>query len=779
MSLDSERSTLKTVTVDGKDSLTELRALRKKARSISRHLKDDLLPFRHADGTYAVHPPKAKAITAPISPAQEAGGAAQPSSIGAPSNQEITPPANVHVTTTCTVLMTLITAHELASVLGEEKEREEALRIFDIVVKDEWSSDGLEKDNAFNKVLVLRLAGFLARGEESSLSTILTLKHGEQTLKQIAEGLTSGENADNFSVQKYPPKAALVYWYVDGVDLLGIDLGHRNWKKLATWAGQEFGRQLAYVASNNAALMDPVSMAMAACVAERLRKIGVRRKISDEFSEALPSSVEINHAISLLFLHQTGSGIWPKYFPLFHFNESDAGANYCFTFELLEALLNEFGGKELDAPSEKANTDTSMFQIPRVLDGIDDAVDWCRLNRLEYSGQDSVFRGWNSGGNLKTLRSGKPESWATAAVHWFLHKLDLALSTAIHRAILDKYVDVRPFPAKDGTGWNKLADSKVSCQGTAKDTAKGVLEEEFINPLSQLPVGSSRFTINGRRSALLFGPPGTAKTTIVRELARSIGWPCVEIRPSNFLKDGLEHIYESADEIFADLMDLSKTVIFFDEMDALVQSRTTPLDVTRQFLTTSMLPKLAELHDHGRVVFFVATNYRATFDEAVIRPGRFDLLLFVGPPSWAEKLRSISAMVKNHPLCVGVQAAQINASVETLRKSLESWATNKGLVDQLQLFTFGEMKSLLEQLLRRTGESSLPEAAAKVTQEDFASAVADWSQNYIVLREPVEEKRGEISFRQAVKNWLRSNSVVETRTEYANYVRDRSASRLQ
>ena len=129
MSLDSERSTLKTVAVDGKDSLTELRALRKKARSISRHLRDDLLPFRHADGTYAVHPPKAKAITAPISTAQEAGGAAQPSSIAAPSNQEITPPANVHVTTTCTVLMTLITAHELASVLGEEKEREEALRI--------------------------------------------------------------------------------------------------------------------------------------------------------------------------------------------------------------------------------------------------------------------------------------------------------------------------------------------------------------------------------------------------------------------------------------------------------------------------------------------------------------------------------------------------------------------------------------------------------------------------------------------------------------------------
>ena len=191
-------------------------------------------------------------------------------------------------------------------------------------------------------------------------------------------------------------------------------------------------------------------------------KIGVSRKITDEFSEALPSIVEINHAISLLFLHQTESGIWPKYFPLFHFAESDAGANYCFTFELLVALLNEFGDTELDVRSGKTDADASVFQIPRALEGINKAVDWCRLNRLEYSGQGPIFRGWNSGGNLKTLRAGKPESWATAAVHWFLHKLDQTLSTAIHQEVLDKYVDVRPSPAKDRKKWGEIADSNVS-----------------------------------------------------------------------------------------------------------------------------------------------------------------------------------------------------------------------------------------------------------------------------------------------------------------------------
>lgn len=777
MSLDP-RTMSESSRAGSKDWLVELRALRKKARSISRHLKEDVQAFRQADGTYAIHPPSAKPVVPTPSPAMQvtAEAAVVTAAQSTPPHLEAEVKPDVHVTTTCTVLMTLAAARLLRSVFGEDNTEKEVLRVFDLVVQDEWSSDGLPVDNAFNKVLVLRLAGFLVQEGKCSSPAILDLKHGDTTLKQIAEGLAAGGDINSFSVQDYPPKAALVYWYVDALDLLSIDIGRESWRKLAVWAGEEFGRQLAYVASNNAALMDPVSMIMAACLAERIRKIAVSRRIADEISDALPSTVEINHSITLLFLHQTESGIWPKYFPLFHF--VGGGANYCFTFELLEALVNEFGDTDLDARSGKTDADTSLFQVPRVLEGINRAVGWCRLNRLGYSGQGIVFRGWNSGGNLKALRADKPESWATAAVHWFLHKLDHALSTAIHRAVLDKYIDVRPLPAKDRRKWNELADSRVQCPGATKSTVKGLLEEEFLEPLGSLPA-DGRLTVDGRRSALLFGPPGTAKTTIVRELARSVGWPCVEIRPSNFLKGGLEQIYESADEIFTDLMDLSRTVIFFDEMDALVQSRTAPLDVTRQFLTTSMLPKLAELHDQGRVVFFVATNYRTTFDEAVIRPGRFDLLLFVGPPSWEEKVKNLQSMVKNHPLSKDVPSTLLKAAIENMQTNFTIWATKNHLVHQLELFTFGEMKSFVEQLLKHTKQPSLPAAAAKIDEGVFLAAVNDWSTNFIILREPRDHKAGEISLIQAAKNWFQTNSVTQGRTEYASYLRDRTASRLQ
>src|SRR5208337_4391372 len=129
-------------------------------------------------------------------------------------------------------------------------------------------------------------------------------------------------------------------------------------------------------------------------------------------------------------------------------------------------------------------------------------------------------------------------------------------------------------------------------------------------------------------SALLFGPPGTSKTTIAEVVAERLGWSLVVVTPSHFLSKGFEQIYVRANEIFEDLMDMSNVVILLDEMDALVQTRESPrgndgqlgqgrgkgntpgLDVTRQLLTTSMLPKLADLYKRAQVVFLMATNHK-------------------------------------------------------------------------------------------------------------------------------------------------------------------------
>src|SRR5262249_43373943 len=90
-------------------------------------------------------------------------------------------------------------------------------------------------------------------------------------------------------------------------------------------------------------------------------------------------------------------------------------------------------------------------------------------------------------------------------------------------------------------------------------------------------------------------------------------------------------------------MDLSRAVVLLDEMDALARERDNekPLEITRAFFKTSMLTKIAELTARARTLFFMATTHQKVFDPAIKRAGRFDLLVFVGPPSWQEKLKGI------------------------------------------------------------------------------------------------------------------------------------------
>lgn len=70
-----------------------------------------------------------------------------------------------------------------------------------------------------------------------------------------------------------------------------------------------------------------------------------------------------------------------------------------------------------------------------------------------------------------------------------------------------------------------------------------------------------------------YGPPGTGKTTYVRKVAEYLGWPLVVLDPSVFAQEGLPLIATVASRVFSQLLELEDTVIFFDEMEALMYTR--------------------------------------------------------------------------------------------------------------------------------------------------------------------------------------------------------------
>jgi len=163
-----------------------------------------------------------------------------------------------------------------------------------------------------------------------------------------------------------------------------------------------------------------------------------------------------------------------------------------------------------------------------------------------------------------------------------------------------------------------------------------------IDPDEQ-PIGKKN-----NRSAILYGPPGTGKTTIARALAGMTRWDYIELHASHFVADGLPNVQRTADDIFRKLMELDHAVVLFDEIDELVREREgDEADAFGRFLTTSMLPKLAELWKNRKVMYFVATNHINYFDRAITRSGRFDALIFVSPPSFSSKVDELKRILKS------------------------------------------------------------------------------------------------------------------------------------
>jgi hypothetical protein len=536
----------------------------------------------------------------------------------------------------------------------------------------------------------------------------------EQSLSEIATNICS--EIDNFRINDYPTSAAVIYWCIDGISNAHFDLPVETWTNICRFATEDFYRQRSLVVAQHTAMMDPVAMAMSACLCARLHSIGKGpSSLAVKWNpDSLPSMIELESAVIDLFGKQTDSGLWPKYFPLFHYQ--DAGSNFCYTFELLEAVLVEFGGKE-----------NHLLLKESVIKGLELAVTSCEIDRLEDKidclddngpkeispdpGSSSTvtsptvsYEGWNSGGNLETLRRGQPESWPTAVVHMFLGELVGALSDRVQWSLLERYDAT--LPSTSAKGLDGMLDISVKLDDRS---LKGTLRDSVIKTFSSFRGDLARdlrkdsirkeAVKDAAISALLFGPPGTSKTQVAKAIAAELRWPLVEIDPSHFLQTAFQNIYVQAERIFEDVMDMCGVVVLFDEMDALVQNRkgSVPSDTESKFLTTYMLPKLLKLHDRGQLIFLMATNFLEEFDDAIKRAGRFDLLLCMGPPTFAAKCDKLHVFLKSSK--EARRSGKKSTQTENAGKLLLKFGEEDPFIKyQLELYTYGEFRSFISRL---------------------------------------------------------------------------------
>jgi transitional endoplasmic reticulum ATPase len=144
---------------------------------------------------------------------------------------------------------------------------------------------------------------------------------------------------------------------------------------------------------------------------------------------------------------------------------------------------------------------------------------------------------------------------------------------------------------------------------------------------------------------LLYGPPGTGKTLLAMALAREAEAVFFHVRVTNVVTKWYGDSLEVLQEVFAQVKESGRCILFLDEIDALVFDRAAPeeMRVASRRLVNSVAEQLDDIGRSGDILAVASTNRPDAVDPTLIRPGRLDRLIEVPLPE-SEAKREIIAI---------------------------------------------------------------------------------------------------------------------------------------
>jgi transitional endoplasmic reticulum ATPase len=214
------------------------------------------------------------------------------------------------------------------------------------------------------------------------------------------------------------------------------------------------------------------------------------------------------------------------------------------------------------------------------------------------------------------------------------------------------------------------------------DDAQMRLKEGVELPLKD-PDAFRRLGIRPAKGFLLYGPPGTGKTLLAKAVAREAEANFIATKSSDLLSKWYGESEQQIARLFQRARQVAPTVIFIDELDSLVPARGGGLgepQVTERVVNT-ILAEMDGLEELQSVVVIGATNRPNLVDPALLRPGRFDELIYVGVPDQAGRRRILGIQTARMPLGPDVDLDEVARRTERFTGAdLEDVVRRAGLV---------------------------------------------------------------------------------------------------
>ncbi len=264
------------------------------------------------------------------------------------------------------------------------------------------------------------------------------------------------------------------------------------------------------------------------------------------------------------------------------------------------------------------------------------------------------------------------------------------------------------------------------------DKAKQELMEAVEWPL-KYPELFEAVNTKPPRGIMLFGPPGTGKTLLAKAVASESEANFISIKGPELLSKYVGESERAVRETFRKAKQSAPTVIFFDEIDSIAPRRGMSSDShVSERVVSQILTELDGVEELKDVVIVAATNRPDIVDPALLRPGRFDRLIYVRPPDKKAREKIFSIHLKGKPIAdeveiselAGMTEGYVGADIESICRE----ATMLALRDFIKPdMSKADMKQNLEKIV--VNKSHFKRAISRIRPASSSESGRDYDQS--------------------------------------------------
>ena len=206
--------------------------------------------------------------------------------------------------------------------------------------------------------------------------------------------------------------------------------------------------------------------------------------------------------------------------------------------------------------------------------------------------------------------------------------------------------------------------------------------------------------------ALLYGPPGTGKTMIAKAIANEVGAAFYSVKASDIMSKWVGESEQNVKNLFDAVRSHDLTVLFIDEIESITTRRGSHNSSVLDRVVSEFLAQLDGFNEESDNVtmLLAATNVPGNIDEAIMRPGRFDRLIYIPLPEKDARIAILNKMIDSIPVEDDLDLDMIGDVTEGF-----SGADLKGLVESTKSYAIERMLD--------NGEVSM------ISNEDFLTAM--------------------------------------------------------